>query len=221
MDVEALGQPELRAVPTKPPQERGLHDQCAAFAGEQVERARVTATVGQPVLEDARCPSPDREHAAALVGRGAPGLAIADLADPESAELAGMRVAREVDRLQVAQLVEPKTVAVGDLHHDRVAVGGLPTLAAGPADALDLVVRVLEQRVELLARVRALGRATVVGLDMGRGVSVEEHLGRVGAEVSLADAVPAVVGVADVTGERPKRAVVAAQRRVRDMLHRA
>ncbi|WP_434612054.1 hypothetical protein [Arthrobacter sp. A5] len=120
----------------------------------------------------------------------------------------------------MAKLVEPKPITVGDLHHDRVAVGGLPALAAGLPGALNFHVGVLEQRVELFACVGTFGRTAVVCLDMGSGIPVEEHLSRVGAEVLLTDSVPAIVRVADVAIERTQRGVVAAQRRVRDVFDR-
>jgi hypothetical protein len=122
-------------------------------------------------------------------------LAIADLADAEGAELACVWITGEVDGLKVAQLVEPESVGVGDLHHDRVPVGGLPALAVRLADALYLVVGVVEQRAELFAGVWTLCRTSVVLLDVGSGVPVEEDLGGVRAEVRLADPVPAVVGL--------------------------
>lgn len=58
-------------------------------------------------------------------------------ADTEGTELPGMRVAGEIDCLEVAQLVEPEPVGVGDLHHHGESVGGPPPLAAGSADASD------------------------------------------------------------------------------------
>lgn len=105
-------------------------------------------------------------------------------ADAERAELAGVWVAREVDCLETPNFVEAKAVAVGDLHHDCVAVGGLPALAAGCADALDLIVGVIEQRQEFLACLRPLAGASVVLLDVSSGVPVEEDLGRVRPEVA-------------------------------------
>ena len=128
-----------------------------------------------------------------------------------------MRVAGEVDELQVSQLVEAEAVGVGDLHHDRIAIGRLPALASRPPHAFDLIVGVDEESIELGPRVGTLRGSAVVLLDVRCGVPVEEDLRRVGAEVLLADPVPSVVGVADVARERPKRRVVAAQRGARDV----
>jgi len=60
-------------------------------------------------------------------------LAESDLAETERAELACVRIACEIDCLEAANFVAAKAVAVGDLHHDCVAVGGpeLPVVSPG------------------------------------------------------------------------------------------
>src|SRR5665811_2559489 len=78
-------------------------------------------------------------------------------------------------------------------------------------DALDLVIGVIKERVDLIPGVRTLGRPAVVLLNVGSGVPVEEDLGRMCTEVLLADPVPAVVGIADIAGERAERGMVATE----------
>ncbi len=66
VEVESAREAELFAVPSHSSDQGRLNDKASAPAWEQVERARVTAAVGEPVFEDARRPSPNGEHAAAL-----------------------------------------------------------------------------------------------------------------------------------------------------------
>lgn len=187
VQVESVGESQLVTVSAHPADQGRLDDEPAAFTREQVERVRFAAAVGEPVLEDAGGPPPDGEHAAWLVRRGPLGLPVADLAHAKRAELAGVRITGEVDGLEVAQLVEPEPVGIRDFHHDRISVGGLPTLASGLAAALNLVVGMVEQGVDLIAGVGALRRSAVVVLDVGSGVPVEEDLSWVRAKVPLAD----------------------------------
>jgi len=115
-----------------------------------------------------------------------------------------------VHGLELPQLVEPQSVAVGDLHHGGVPVDRLPALGPCRGHALDLGVGVVEQCLQFLARVGPLGRPAVVLLDVRGGVPLEEDLSRVGAEELLTDAVPAVIGMADVSREGPQCRLIAA-----------
>lgn len=99
VEIEPIGESQLLAVAPDPSDQSRLDDQSAAFAGEEVQGARITAAVGEPVLDDAGRPPPDSENAPRLVRRGPLRLAVANLADAERAELSGVWVAGEVDRL--------------------------------------------------------------------------------------------------------------------------
>lgn len=66
VQVKPVGQAQFLVVPPHASDQRRHADQATAFAGEQVKDAGFTAAVGEPVLQDARCPSTDGEHAAWL-----------------------------------------------------------------------------------------------------------------------------------------------------------
>lgn len=166
--------------------------------------------MGEPVADDLRCPVEHRENGPAFGWGAFLGLAVTDLHDAVAAELGCVRVAGEVDGLQVSQFVESHSVGVGDLEHHGVSVGWQPALFSGVRDNGDLVVGMVEEVLQLLFGERALLGILFVVLDVSGGVPREEHLRWVRAESLLAYSVPAVVGIGDVGAEQPKAVLIAA-----------
>ena len=107
MQIQSVWQLEIAAVATEPAQQRVLGDQRASFAGEQIQPgAHTRLPVSEPVGDYLGSPAEHRQDAAAL-GRGSLlGLAVAHLHNAMATELAGMGIAGEVHRLQMAQFVE-------------------------------------------------------------------------------------------------------------------
>ena len=161
-----------------------------------------------PVLDDLSRPAANRQHCATLRGRSGVGLAVTDLEGAVAAELLGVRVAGEVDGLQVADLVAAQSPAVGGLEQHRVPERRQPALPAQRADAFDLVVGAVEEDLQLLAGERALLRVLLVVLVVPGGVPLVDDLDRVGAEGVLADRVPPVAGVGEVVAEQLERVLV-------------
>lgn len=58
--VEALREAQFLAVAADSSDQGGFDDETVAFAREEVECAGFTATIGEPVFEDAGRPVPDR-----------------------------------------------------------------------------------------------------------------------------------------------------------------
>jgi hypothetical protein len=106
------------------------------------------------------------------------------------------------------------------LNSARVAEGRQPPLASGRPDLADLVIGVVEERLQLVPGERPLARVTLGVLDVHRGIPLVHDLRRVGAEPGLALGRPAVGRVGGVLAEQPDRQLVAAQRGAAQAAHR-
>ncbi len=81
----------------------------------------------EPVDDDLGGPLEDCQNSSPLWRGSLFSLAIPDRDGAVAAEFARMRVAGEVNRLQMSQFVEPQSVGVCEFEHHRIAVGRQPS----------------------------------------------------------------------------------------------
>ncbi|WP_241979098.1 hypothetical protein [Cryobacterium sinapicolor] len=117
--------------------------------------------------------------------------------DAEVAELGRVRVAREVDQLQVGHLVGAKSPGVGGLERDGIAVGGDGALATRIDDTLDLEVSEIEEVLQLTTRKRSFRCLLFILLGVGGPVEVGDDLSDRPAKRSSADFAPVVSRVGE------------------------
>jgi hypothetical protein len=99
----------------------------------------------QPILDDVGRPVEHRKDAPGF-GRGATHrLSEADAQNPVLAELTGVGIAGEIDRLQMAYLVAPQAPSVRGLEHHRIPIRRQPSLSVGTGEAYDLIIGVVEE----------------------------------------------------------------------------
>src|SRR5450631_1274121 len=109
----------------------------------------------------------------------------------------------------------PQTPGVDDLEQRRVAERRQRALPAAVDDAVDLVIRVVKEPLQLLAREPPPAGSTLELTRVGRRVPlVADHPGRP-AEPPLALVGPAIPSIADELSEQREVIVVPADRRVR------
>jgi hypothetical protein len=111
-----------------------------------------------------------------------------------------------------------QAVGVTDLERDRVAQCREPALAAGGVLAVDEVVQVVEELLQLLLRERSPPWRHGVIARVARGVPVEGDLRGHVAEGLLTEVAPAVGGRGGVGTEHRDRVAVGTQRRETDRL---
>lgn len=206
VEVEPVVQAEGFAVGDEAGVEPLAADPQSALGGpgrRVVVGAEQRADLGEPLVQDIRCPVEDGQHPAAFGRRALLGLAEPDLAAAVLAELAAVRVAAEVGGVEHPCLVAPCPEGISGLEQRRVAEGGKPALAAEGPDAGDLVVAVREEGVQLGLGERALLGVRLVILDVHRGVPLVHHLHRVGPEPLFAGGRPLVERIGDEVAERP------------------
>jgi len=131
-----------------------------------------------------------------------------------------VRVAAEVGHVQHPHLVTTKPIRVGGLEQGGVTEGRQPALAAGGADAGDLLIGVIEQRLELVEGERPPGRVAFGLLHMRGGVPLVADLHRMRPEPAFALGRPVVGRVGDVSAEQPHRLGVGTQRRAAQLTYR-
>ncbi|WP_241976593.1 MULTISPECIES: hypothetical protein [unclassified Cryobacterium] len=112
--------------------------------------------------------------------------------DTEVAELGRVRVAGEVDQLQVGHLVGAKPPGVGGLERDGIAGGGDSALATRIDDTLDLEVGEIEEVLQLTTRKRSFRRLLFILLRVGGPVEVGDDLSDGPAKGTSADFAPVV-----------------------------
>lgn len=127
-----------------------------------------------------------------------------------------MRVGPEVAHLEHRQLPAPQPVGVAGLERNGVPQGRQPAFAPGGVLAVDVVVEMVEQPLQLGPGERPAPRCdSVVGRVPGR-VPLEDHLGGHVPERLLAEGHPSVDRGREVGAERRDRAGVRAQGRETD-----
>ena len=141
---------------------------------------------------------------------------MADVAHAVSTEFSRFRIQPEVDSVEHADLVAAQPPAVGDLEDDRVAEGRTAALTTEFAGDDDLIVGVVEERLQLVAAERPLCRPRLDGADVRCGVLVQTDLNRMGAEQPLALSRPAVRRIRDEPAELPEGALQPSQRGMTD-----
>ena len=147
-------------------------------------------------------------------------LAVADVQRAVTAELRCPRVAAEVGHVQPGRLGPAQPPPVDHLEDRRVPVGRQRALALAPRRALDLLVGVVQEPLQLLAGERPRLRAALVVVQVRDRVPLMADRHRVPprAERLLARRRPAVPCVHQELGELPQRALVGADRRRRQVL---
>src|SRR5207253_10245894 len=100
------------------------------------------------------------------------------------------------------RLVAPQPERISGLEQSRVPERRQPALAALPADRCDLLVGVVEDRLQLPDGERALGGLSLGLLAVHRGVPLVADLDRARAEPGLAFPRPLVGRVDEVCTER-------------------
>lgn len=125
-------------------------------------------------------------------------------------ELAGVRVAVEVHRLQVPHLVAAQSVGVGNLEHHRIAegrqlaltaeVGGRPTSSSARSKNACSSTRV---------NARFTGFCSLVW-----ACRAEIHLARMSSEFPLTQHIPAIGRVHEAGAEHPERVLIGPGRRL-------
>ena len=93
-----------------------------------------------------------REHRPALRRTAARRLPLADVQRPVGAELRRLRVAMQIREIEHHRLAAAQPPRVDDLEQRRVAERRQRPLPAAARDAVDLVVGVVEEPLQLLAR---------------------------------------------------------------------
>lgn len=126
-------------------------------------------------------------------------------------ELPTLRIASEVGEIQHPGLIAAQSVGVRDLEQGGVPEGRQPALAAFAANALDLLVGMIKECLQL-----RLGEGSAFRLALGlvsvrRGVPVVDHLDWVSTEVPQALVAPAVGWVGQKVAELPYRSLVVAR----------
>nr|WP_241985521.1 MULTISPECIES: hypothetical protein [Cryobacterium] len=112
--------------------------------------------------------------------------------DTEVAELGRVRVAGEIDQLQVGHLIGAKSPGVGGLERDGIAVGGDGALATRIDDTLDLDVGQIEEVLQLTTRERSFRRLLFILLSVGGAVELSDDLSDRPAKRTPADLAPVV-----------------------------
>ena len=140
-------------------------------------------------------------------------LAEPDLAHPVVPELRRVRVRPEVGDVEHRRLGAAQPEPVGHLSSAASRNAGSQPLRPPPRTRRDLLVGVVEQRLQLIEGERPLARVGLVLLDVHRGVPLMDHLDRVGAEPRLALAGPPVGRIGRIPAERRHRRGVGPDRR--------
>ena len=127
-------------------------DPAAAF-GHPHRRMLLAAEAGPDVVDvvgdGLHRPAHHRRHVAPPRRLPTHRLAVAHVQHPEPAELRRRRVAAPVNDIQLRRLGAPQPPAVDHLEQRRVPVGGQRALAFRPHRALDLLVGVVEEPLQL------------------------------------------------------------------------
>ncbi len=117
-----------------------------------------------------------------------------------------MRVGAEVGQAGHRGLGAAQPEPVGDLERGRVPEHRQPPLTAPAADPADLLIGMVEKRLQLIYGERPLGGVTLGLLDMDRGVPLMADLHRVGTEPHLALSRPPIRRVGQVNWQNPDTA---------------
>ena len=165
-------------------------------------------------------PTHHRRHVAPPGWLTAHGLAVTHVQHPEPAELRRRRVTAPVSQIQLGCLRPTQPPPIDDLEQGGVPIGGQSALALSLDRALDLVVGVVQELLQLLAGERSRLRIALVVVEMGDGVPLVADRHRVLArpELGLACGDPAVSTVAEVLAEQAQIRLVAPNRRRRQVL---
>ena len=225
---------------------QAVDDQCAREAeglavgdepGVDLRRLHPAAALGHPQRRVVRAAEPG-PYVLHVVGdrldrpahhRGdvtAPGrlallrLAVPDVEHPEPAELRGRRIPAEVRQIQLRGLGAPQPPPVDHLEQRRVPVGGQRALPPGSGCPFHLVVGVVQEPLQLLAGERPGFGIALVVVEMSDRVPLmgDRHRMLPGAERLLARQRPAVPAIDQELAELPERALIAADRRWRQVL---
>ncbi|WP_236057278.1 hypothetical protein [Mycobacterium sp. SM1] len=147
------------------------------------------------------------------------GLAVADIQHPVALELRSLRIPAEINQVKLRSFRAPQTPAVDDLEDRRVAIGSEGPFAFRPNSALDLIVGVVEEPLDLRTRERARLRAAPIIVQVRDRIPLvtDRHRMITRPELFLAHCNPAVTGVAEVLVEQPQFGLVVADRRRRQM----
>ena len=143
------------------------------------------------------------------------GLTVADVQHPVPAELRRGRVAAPVRDIQPRGLGPAQPPGINDLEQGRVPVGGQRPLALRAHGPVDLVVGVIQERLQLLAGERPRFRAALIPVEVGDRVPLVADRHRVGTrpELVLAGGTPAIPAITEVLAEQPQVRLVAPDRR--------
>ena len=140
-------------------------------------------------------------------------LAVADAERPERSERRRVRVAREIDHIQLRALLAAQPPRVHRLEQRRVAQRRQRPLAPQRAPARHPRVAVVEERLQLIARQRPAPGVRLELRHVHDQVALIDDLLRPTAQPLGADRHPRIAAIGQVVAEQPDRDLVLAQRR--------
>jgi hypothetical protein len=222
MRGKGFRQPERVAVGDEAGVDLRRGDTAAAFG--HPHRRMLLAAEARPNVVDVvgdrlHRPAHHRRHVAAARRLPTHRLAVAHVQHPEPAELRRRRITAPVKDIQLRRLSAAQPPGVDHFEQRRVPVGRQRALAFRAHRALDLLVGVVEEPLQLLTGERSRFGIALIVVQVGDRVPLvaDRHRMHPRPELLLAHSDPAVTGVAQVFAEQPQVGLVAADRRGRQM----
>src|SRR5680860_796972 len=125
----------------------------------------------------------------------------------------GRNPAAPVGQIELRGLGAPQSPTVDHLEHRRIPVGGHSTLSSGAGGPFDLIVGIVQESLQLLARERSRLRAAFVVVQVRDRVPLVTDRHRELAASILTRAHPAVAGIGQILAEQAQISLIATDRR--------